>query len=297
MPSFRVDADGDVEMAAPPPVFEVIKAPKIKSRDQESLMEWLRKRRRYREKIVERCRISQEHVDAVLRSLRPSLSPKLRNYIAHYVFRQPRDAITDQVILDNIQERVNELVLARNKVLQRYHLLTQEAKPERKPPSKGGQGKRTSRQDASRFSNKPQGTPSAPSAGPKPGNSSGAASRLPPRDGWYLCKGPHVVRRSPTVTEEQKMQCYQRMKDVKVAKAKAASASRLPGNRQVVINGLVELPYLPDSGSDVNVIPASTLRHLEACGEPMAVTNMLMPCIWSESVEIYWHAGRAVTWT
>ncbi|KAE9305165.1 hypothetical protein PF008_g21785 [Phytophthora fragariae] len=110
MPSFRVDADGDVEMAAPPPVFEVIKAPKIKSRDQESLMEWLRKRRRYREKIVDRCRISQEHVDAVLRSLRPSLSPKLRNYLAHYVFRQPRDAITDQVILDNIQERVNEVM-------------------------------------------------------------------------------------------------------------------------------------------------------------------------------------------
>ncbi|KAG6613076.1 uncharacterized protein IUM83_11928 [Phytophthora cinnamomi] len=381
MPSFRVDADGDVEMAAPPPVFEIIKAPELKSWDQESLVEWLRKRRRYREEIVERCRISQEPVDAVLRSVRASLSPKLLNYLAHYVFRQPRDAITHQEILDKIQERVSEvmnghipdmydffkthlkmdmdekdvqarvvkyfvdfdqlieehgftsmlaadgqdrsdyrdrmknrckrivenlapavlkteikrlvllqhreaktddialhqLVLARAKVQQRYHMLTQEAKTERKPPSKGDQGKRTSRPDASRVSNRPQGTPRAPTAGPKPGNSSGAASRPPPRDGCYFCKGPHVVRLRPTATEEQKMLCYQRMKDTEVAKVKAARASRLPGNRQVVINGLVELPYRPDSGSDVNVIPASALRDLEACGAPVAVTNMLMP--------------------
>ncbi|KAE8978419.1 hypothetical protein PR001_g24850 [Phytophthora rubi] len=110
MPSFRVDADGDVEMAAPPPVFEVIKAPELKSWDQESLVEWLRKRRRYREEIVERCRISQEPVDAVLHSVRASLPPKLLNYLAHYVFRQPRDAITDQEILDKIQERVSEVM-------------------------------------------------------------------------------------------------------------------------------------------------------------------------------------------
>ncbi|KAE8881629.1 hypothetical protein PF003_g34369 [Phytophthora fragariae] len=148
---------------------------------------------------------------------------------------------------------------------------------ERKLPSKGDRGKRTSRPDASRFSNRPQGTPSAPTAGPKPGNSSGAASRPPPRDGCYFCKEPHVVRLCPTATEEQKMLCYQRMKDTKVAKVKAVRASRLPVNRQVVINGLVELLYRPDSGSDVNVIPASALRDLEACAAPVAVTNMLMP--------------------
>ncbi|KAE9085389.1 hypothetical protein PF006_g26266 [Phytophthora fragariae] len=284
MPSFRVDADGDVEMAAPPPVFEVIKPPELKSWDQESLVEWLRKRRRYREEIVERCRISQEPVDAVLHSVRASLPPKLLNYLAHYVFRQPRDAITDQEILDKIQERVSEKHPAEVPDIKGESLSMvypkagcELEKMERKLPSKGDRGKRTSRPDASRFSNRPQGTPSAPTAGPKPGNSSGAASRPPPRDGCYFCKEPHVVRLCPTATEEQKMLCYQRMKDTKVAKVKAVRASRLPVNRQVVINGLVELLYRPDSGSDVNVIPASALRDLEACAAPVAVTNMLMP--------------------
>ncbi|GMF25520.1 unnamed protein product [Phytophthora fragariaefolia] len=110
MPSFRVDADGDVEMADPPPVHEVIKAPELKSWDQASLVEWLRKRSPYREDIVERCRISQEPVDAVLRSVRASLSPKLPNYLAHYVFRQPRDAITDQETLEKILEQVSEVM-------------------------------------------------------------------------------------------------------------------------------------------------------------------------------------------
>ncbi|GMF25521.1 unnamed protein product [Phytophthora fragariaefolia] len=65
--------------------------------------------------------------------------------------------------------------------------------------------------------------------------------------------------------------------DAKVAKVKAARVGRLPGNRQVVINGIVELPYRPDSRSDANVIPASALRDLEACGTPVAVINMLLP--------------------
>ncbi|EGZ12728.1 hypothetical protein PHYSODRAFT_408738, partial [Phytophthora sojae] len=60
--------------------------------------------------IGERCRISQEPVDAVLRSVRSSLSPKLLNYRAHYVFRQPRDSIGDQEILDKIQERVSKVM-------------------------------------------------------------------------------------------------------------------------------------------------------------------------------------------
>ncbi|KAE9221105.1 hypothetical protein PF005_g7225 [Phytophthora fragariae] len=45
----------------------------------------------------------------------------------------------------------------------------------------------------------------------------------------------------------------------------------------VVINDVVELPYRPDMGSEVNVLPASAIRDLEACGSPVDKVEMEMP--------------------
>ncbi|EGZ04574.1 hypothetical protein PHYSODRAFT_343126, partial [Phytophthora sojae] len=104
MPSFRVDADGDVEMTILPSVYELISAPELASRDQESLVKWLRERRRYREAIEERCRISQEPVASVLRSVRASVKPKLLDYLARYVFRQDRDTIVAEVMNGHIPD-------------------------------------------------------------------------------------------------------------------------------------------------------------------------------------------------
>ncbi|GMF47369.1 unnamed protein product [Phytophthora fragariaefolia] len=82
----------------------------LQSWDQESLVEWLQKGRHYGEEIVERCRISQDGITAVLWSVHSTLSPKMLNYLAHYVFRKPRDSIDDQEIVDKIQERVGEVI-------------------------------------------------------------------------------------------------------------------------------------------------------------------------------------------
>ncbi|EGZ26379.1 hypothetical protein PHYSODRAFT_434107, partial [Phytophthora sojae] len=62
------------------------------------------------EAIEERCRISQEPVASVLRSVRASVKPKLLDYLARYVFRQDRDTIGDQEIMDKIKERVAEVM-------------------------------------------------------------------------------------------------------------------------------------------------------------------------------------------
>ncbi|KAG6622862.1 uncharacterized protein IUM83_09213 [Phytophthora cinnamomi] len=378
MPSFRVDTDGDVEMTIPPPVYELISAPELAAWDQESLVKWLRERRRYREAIEERCRISQEPVDSVLRSVRASVKPKLLDYLARYVFRQDQDALGDQEIMNKITERVAEvmnghipdifgffkshlkmdlkeqdvearvvkyfvdfdqlieehgfasmlaagskdrsdyrdrmknrckliienvspamlkteikrlvslqhreaktddialhqLILARAKMQQRYHLMDREEKAERKPSVKPDGGRAAPKTDAKRVEPKPDNTKTA---GSKPNAGSSGKSHLPPRDGCLYCKGPHLVRVCPTATEEQKQQCYQRLRESKIAKVKAARVRHTPGHHQVVINDVVELPYRPDTGSEVNVLPASAIRDLEACGSPVATVEMEMP--------------------
>ncbi|EGZ26378.1 hypothetical protein PHYSODRAFT_436512, partial [Phytophthora sojae] len=101
--------------------------------------------------------------------------------------------------------------------------------------------------------------------------------QAPPKDGCLYCKGPHLVRFCPTATEEQKQQCYQRLRESKVAKVKAARVRRIPGHHQVVVNDLVELPYRADTGSEVNVLSASAVRDLAACGSPVVTTAMEMP--------------------
>lgn len=51
MPTFRVDADGDVEIFVPQPVYEFVSTPELTTWDQESLVSWKRERERYVEKI------------------------------------------------------------------------------------------------------------------------------------------------------------------------------------------------------------------------------------------------------
>ncbi|GMF23688.1 unnamed protein product [Phytophthora lilii] len=46
----NLDADGDVEMAVPQPVFEVVQAPRLSAWDQPSLISWVRQRRQYEAK-------------------------------------------------------------------------------------------------------------------------------------------------------------------------------------------------------------------------------------------------------
>lgn len=379
MPSFQVDADGDVEMSVPQPVYELIKAPQLAAWDQESLVKWLRERRRYEETMTERCRVTQESVEAVVRGIRATVEPNLLDYLARYEFQRDAGTLTDKDILDKVKTRVGEvmnghipdileffkarlkmnlaeqdvearivkyfvdfdrlvdehgfasmlgagaknqpgyqdrmksrckllmenlapamlktevkrlvslqnreaktddialhkLILERAKMQQRYHLMQQEVKEERKQSTRSDGAKKT---EAKKPDAKSTGAKTATKKSESAGASGSTATpRPPPRDGCYFCKGPHVLSACPTATEEQKRESYQRMREEKIAKAKAARAARVPGHHQVVINELIELPYRADSGSDVNVLPAAALRELESCGAPVATTVMATP--------------------
>ncbi|DBA03939.1 TPA: hypothetical protein N0F65_010592 [Lagenidium giganteum] len=50
-----VNADGDVDLDAPQPVFEFVQAPRFACWDQATLVECVRQRRQYEEKILTRC--------------------------------------------------------------------------------------------------------------------------------------------------------------------------------------------------------------------------------------------------
>ncbi|KAE9040906.1 hypothetical protein PR003_g4709 [Phytophthora rubi] len=155
-----------------------------------------------------------------------------------------------------------------------HHLMDREEKAERKPNGKPGRGRSAHKTDTKRVELKPNSTKTACS---KPSLGSSDKSQLPSRDGCLYCKGPHLARVFPTATEEQKQQCYQHLRESKIAKDNAACVRHTPGHHQVVINDVVELPYRPDLGSEVNVLPASAIRDLEACGSPVDKVEMEMP--------------------
>ncbi|KAG1708147.1 hypothetical protein DVH05_024830 [Phytophthora capsici] len=54
MPTYRLDADGDVEMSIPQPVYEFVSAPELNAWDQESLVNWKRECEPYVEKIQQK---------------------------------------------------------------------------------------------------------------------------------------------------------------------------------------------------------------------------------------------------
>ncbi|KAE9127791.1 hypothetical protein PF010_g4763 [Phytophthora fragariae] len=107
MPTFRVDADGDVEMSIPQPVYEFVSAPELTAWDQESLVNWRRERERYVEKIQQKGRTSNEPFDAAVMRVRDTVRPKLLRHLARYVLRKAVEDITDADIMAKVRERTS----------------------------------------------------------------------------------------------------------------------------------------------------------------------------------------------
>ncbi|KAE8967132.1 hypothetical protein PR003_g31171 [Phytophthora rubi] len=61
-----MDADGDVEMTVPAPVYELIAAPKLSSWSHDELVKWSRERIQYEEKIRQRCSVTGEDYASVV---------------------------------------------------------------------------------------------------------------------------------------------------------------------------------------------------------------------------------------
>ncbi|POM74139.1 Hypothetical protein PHPALM_8953 [Phytophthora palmivora] len=366
MPSFQVDADGDVEMSVPQPVYEFVSAPELTAWDQESLVNWKRERERYVEKIQQKCRTSNEPFDAAVMRVRDTVKPKVLKHLARYVLRKPIEDITDADIMAKVRERtstlqnghipdvqaffkanlrmdlaekdidarilkyyvdfeqlvedhgfgtmlgvgssgddgyrdrmkqrckllmaglapmmlkveIERLVLLQNKdartddvalydlILQRataqqhYHLMQLEEKPDKRVATAGIKKN------------------SEPKAKAKPSDEPPAKQKekkLGPREGCWICKGAHFAQQCPTATEAQKDDAKKRLGEARAKAAKAARISKSPGQRRVVLNEVLEIPFRPDSGADCCFLPEEYLKELQAVDSSVQATKLDHP--------------------
>ncbi|GMF64569.1 unnamed protein product [Phytophthora lilii] len=92
----NLDADGDVEMAVPQPVFEVIQAPRLSAWYQPSLISWVKQRRQYETKIRNRCAVTNEQYEHVVTSIRNSIEPRILDHLARFVLKKRPTKVTDE---------------------------------------------------------------------------------------------------------------------------------------------------------------------------------------------------------
>ncbi|POM65167.1 Hypothetical protein PHPALM_19164, partial [Phytophthora palmivora] len=106
----RRDADGDIEMATAPPVFEFIKAPKLTKWSQPSLVTFLRDRRQYGGKIWERYLATGEVHENVLISIKSSIEPQILEHLARYVFKSEVFALSEETLREEIERKAGSLM-------------------------------------------------------------------------------------------------------------------------------------------------------------------------------------------
>ncbi|GMF36370.1 unnamed protein product [Phytophthora fragariaefolia] len=106
---FAMDADGDVEMSIPQPIFEVIKAPELASWEHAALVEWCREWERYEEKMCNRSSTTGETYDNVVATVKGSVRRQTLKNLAKYVLKKPIASVTDAVIMGAVVSRCHTL--------------------------------------------------------------------------------------------------------------------------------------------------------------------------------------------
>ncbi|ETM39504.1 hypothetical protein L914_14354 [Phytophthora nicotianae] len=106
---YALDADGDVEMSTPQPVYEFIKAPKLASWDQASLIVWNREWEQYLTKIRHRCSVTGESFEGVVATVKGSVEPAVLETLATYVLKKRVENVDDADILAQVHKRCRSL--------------------------------------------------------------------------------------------------------------------------------------------------------------------------------------------
>ncbi|KAJ8558743.1 hypothetical protein ON010_g8708 [Phytophthora cinnamomi] len=257
---YQVDAEGDVEMVAPQSIFEVTRAPSLSAWSQSAIVSFLRERKQYEVKVKEHslnrearsrrcdrrhadaqdeqedCRMVNDRVPDVTQlfasELKMDLSEEdIEERLANYFIA------TDRLVEDSGLSGT----LGRGKVTgddewQRMKLccklllanVTSEILKVKETTAKTGKvPQRLAKQPTTRR----EATAN---------NQNTGQQRQPPRDGCLICKGAHWARECPTATAEQK--------------AERITAGGEPAFRNAVINGVLDVPFCPDTGPDANII-------------------------------------------
>ncbi|KAE8891500.1 hypothetical protein PF005_g23260 [Phytophthora fragariae] len=222
----------------------------------------------YKNRVKARCRILVEN-------LQPSI---LKAQIDRLIELEWRDCKSDDVALF-------DLILEHAKIQQRFHRMSQDhagkidakaVKANRKPPRTTG--------------SKPAPRPTTPAP-----RAPGAAApttpppRAPLRNGCLVCKGAHWLNDCPTATEAQRTEALKKFREDKEHRASASRSKAARYKRSamsVCINGLLTVPYVPDTGADRSIIPEGVMTSLRA------VQPTLSPILLCTPVEAGMADGR-----
>ncbi|KAG2834494.1 hypothetical protein PC112_g6056 [Phytophthora cactorum] len=98
--------------------------------------------------------------------------------------------------------------------------------------------------------------------------------------GCLFYKGPHWLRECPTATEQQRRAALERFQEAKQRRVdsirlKAAGAGR--ARYMATLNGVLDVPYLPDTGADRSILPSGVPHALEAAAPPVTVRQLARP--------------------
>ncbi|GMF53672.1 unnamed protein product [Phytophthora fragariaefolia] len=278
MPGFAVDSDGDVEMTVPQPIFELIRAPELRSWEHAALIEWHREWERYVEKIRHRCGVTNETFESVVATVKSSVRPKTLRNMATYVLKKPLSAVTDADIMEAMQARCrtlkNEFVpdvtsLFRQQLKMDLSIDDCDARIFRYCEDFNGIVEDNGLQGLI-------GTGNESDAGYK--SRSKARCRL-------LVDGlqPPVLKDQITrLIDLEKRDC--KSDDVDLFDLILEHAKSPAGS--VRINGLVVVPYIPDTGADKSIIPQGIVDSL------LAVLPTLTPTPLSTRVNVEMADGR-----
>ncbi|KAG3247657.1 hypothetical protein PI124_g7666 [Phytophthora idaei] len=70
----------------------------------------MRERKQYETKIAERCATTGEVQEAVARSIRTSLKPRVLEHVAHYILKKEMDSVTDAMLLAEMKRKIGGMV-------------------------------------------------------------------------------------------------------------------------------------------------------------------------------------------
>ncbi|KAG3238776.1 hypothetical protein PI124_g16274 [Phytophthora idaei] len=89
---YEYDAEGDVKMAVPQPIFEVTRAPSLKGWGQSAITTFLRERKQYEGKLIERCHVP---------------------HVAHYILKEDVASVSDDMQVAEMIRKVDTMMNGR----------------------------------------------------------------------------------------------------------------------------------------------------------------------------------------
>ncbi|ETL85675.1 hypothetical protein L917_14829 [Phytophthora nicotianae] len=192
----------------------------------------------YRDRMKARCKLLMDNLQRAV----------LREQIERLVDLDRRDCRTDDVALF-------DLILEHAKAQYRYHRLNKENAP----------AVATSRSAKNQVSQSQKQPATTTGRGTKPGALTGtrpAKTAKPPVDGCLVCGGAHWLKECLTATEEQRREALDKFRTAKEQRVRSKAAKGTGSLKTVIINNLVVVVYLPDSGADRSIIPSCVVETL-----------------------------------